>query len=289
MRCIPEGPEFGEGQLAEKAVWTALKTSLPDDCVLAHSVHVRDGRNEYEIDLLVLWPGVGMAAAIEVKGGQVSIADGQWYQSDRNQKRKIQSPVAQSQSSLHSFKNWLENQLGSRLSSRCVYMVSLPYTDMPGAWTVAGSPRSLILDQTQSKSPADLVRQAIEKEGGGAAPLAAAFLERIVRRLSGNLDSAVVPSTTSQQDEDAQDHLTERQSVLLQATRSLPGSVSPAARAAARPGSLSRKPGCSASSASEWVCSATTKASGNIFWTASRRGGRPSLCLPASSTNTCAG
>lgn len=221
MRCIPEDPEFGEGQLAEKAVWTALKNSLPDECVLAHSVHVRDGRNEYEIDLLVLWPGVGMAA-IEVKGGLVSIANGQWYQSDRNQKRKIQSPVAQSQSSLHALKNWLENQLGSRLSSRCVYMVSLPYTDVPGEWTTAGCPRSLILDQSQSKSPAELVRQAIENEGGGASPLAPAFVERIVRKLSGNLDTAVVPSTTAQEDEDAQDHLTERQSVLLQATRSLP-------------------------------------------------------------------
>lgn len=65
MRCIPEEPEFGEGHHAEKAVWTALRNSLPDDCVLAHSVHVRDGRHEYEIDLLVLWPNVGMAA-IEV-------------------------------------------------------------------------------------------------------------------------------------------------------------------------------------------------------------------------------
>jgi hypothetical protein len=221
MRCIPEDPEFGEGFHAEKAVWTALKNSLPDDCVLAHSVQVRDGRNEYEIDLLVLWPNVGMAA-IEVKGGQVSIADGQWYQSDRNQKRKIQSPVAQSQSSLHALKNWLENQLGSRLSSRCVYMVSLPYTDVPRDWAMAGCPRSLILDQTDSKSPAEQVRQAIENEGGGASPLAPAFLDRIVRKLGGDLDTAVVPSTTSQEDEAAQDHLTERQSVLLQATRSLP-------------------------------------------------------------------
>jgi hypothetical protein len=221
MRCIPEEPEFGEGFHAEEAVWTALKVSLPDDCVLAHSVQVRDGRNEYEIDLLVLWPGVGMAA-IEVKGGQVSVSDGQWYQSDRSGKRKIQSPVAQSQSSLHALKNWLENQLGSRLSSRCVYMVSLPYTDVPGDWTMAGCPRQLILDQTDSKSPAELVRQAIENEGGGASPLAPAFLERIVRTLSADLHTAVVPSTTSQEDEAAQDHLTERQSVLLQATRALP-------------------------------------------------------------------
>jgi hypothetical protein len=221
MRCIPEEPEFGEGQLAEKAVWDSLKKSLPDDVVLAHSVHVRDGRNEYEIDLLVLWPGVGMAA-IEVKGGQVTVADGQWYQSDRSNKRKILSPVAQSQSSLHALKNWLEDQLGSRLSSRCVYMVSLPYTKVRNDWAMAGCPRSLILDQSDSHSPAELVRRAIENEGGGASPLAPAFLERIVRKLGGDLDTAVGPSGNPQEDEDAQDHLTERQAVLLQATRSLP-------------------------------------------------------------------
>ncbi|GAA3404658.1 nuclease-related domain-containing DEAD/DEAH box helicase [Pseudarthrobacter polychromogenes] len=221
MRCIPEQPEFGEGQLAEKAVWSALKDSLPDDCALAHSVHVRDGRNEYEIDLLVLWPNVGMAT-IEVKGGQITIAEGQWYQSDRNQKRKIKSPVAQSQSSLHALKDWLETQLGSRISSRCAYMVSLAYTDVPTDWIMAGCPRSLILDRTDSKSPAELVRMAIENEGGGAAPLAPAFLERIVRKLGGNLDTGVEASTTFEEDEAAQEQLTERQATLLQATRSLP-------------------------------------------------------------------
>ncbi|GAP54652.1 hypothetical protein AHiyo6_12170 [Arthrobacter sp. Hiyo6] len=44
MRCIPEEPEFGDGHVAEKAVWDALKNSLPDDVVLAHSVQLRDGR-----------------------------------------------------------------------------------------------------------------------------------------------------------------------------------------------------------------------------------------------------
>jgi hypothetical protein len=81
VRCIPEKPEFGEGQLAEKVVSEALRGSLPEDCVLAHSVQVRDGRAEHEIDLLVLWPGVGMAA-IEVKGGKVGVENGQWYQSE---------------------------------------------------------------------------------------------------------------------------------------------------------------------------------------------------------------
>lgn len=101
-------------------------------------------------------------------------------------------------------------------------MVSLPYTAVPNVWGMAGCPRPLILDQTDSKSPAELVRRAIENEGGGASPLAPAFLERIVRQLSGDLDTGVGTSRNPKEDEDAQDHLTERQSVLLQATRSLP-------------------------------------------------------------------
>ncbi|MEN8583114.1 NERD domain-containing protein [Burkholderia sp. RS01] len=220
VRCIPEKPEFGDGQLAEKAVWEALRRSLPDDCVLAHSVQVRDGRREHEIDLLVLWPGVGMAA-IEVKGGKVGVENGQWYQSDRAGKHDIKSPVAQSQGSLHAFKTWLEDRLGSRLSSRFAYLVSLPYTDVRRDWTMAGCPRSLILDQTDIKSPAGLIRHAIEHEGGGVTTLAPTFLERILPHLCGDLNTRSDASLDPQEAEDAQDHLTERQAVLLQATRSI--------------------------------------------------------------------
>jgi hypothetical protein len=221
MRCIPEEPEFGEGQVAEEAVWEALKRSLPDDVVLAHSVQVRDGRAEHEIDILVLWPGVGMAA-IEVKGGKVGVGSGQWYQSDKAGRHNIQSPVVQSQASMHAFKNWLEDQLGSRLSSRFAYLVSLPYTDVSQGWAMAGCARSLILDQADTESLKDKVRHAIEREGSGATTLTPAFLERIVRKLSGDLDAGSAQVPDPHEAEDAQDHLTVRQSVLLRATRSLP-------------------------------------------------------------------
>jgi hypothetical protein len=221
VRCIPEEPDFGHGQVAEKVVWEALKNSLPDDAVLAHSVQVRDGVREFEVDLLVLWPAVGIAA-IEVKGGKVSIADGQWYQSDRSEKRPLKSPVVQSQGSAHAFKNWVEAQLGSRLTSRFAYMVSFPYTDVPPGWEMAGCPRSLVLDRADTVSAAELVRAAIEQEGGGSAPLAPAFMDRIVRVLSGTLGDDGATPQDPKEAEDAQDHLTERQTVLLQATRSLP-------------------------------------------------------------------
>lgn len=220
MRSIPEVPEFGDGQVAEKAVWQALRNSLPDDCVLAHSVQVRDGRAEHEIDLLVLWPGVGMAA-IEVKGGLVSIDNGQWCQSDRSGKHRILSPVAQSQGSLHAFKNWIGRQLGTPVTSRFAYMVALPYTPVRQDWDMAGCPRALVLDKADVASPAELVREAIEREGGGASVLAPSFMDRIVRHLSGDLNTQSVDSLDPQEAEDTQDHLTERQAVLLQATRSL--------------------------------------------------------------------
>src|SRR4051794_26914845 len=201
MRCIPEEPEFGEGQSAEKAVWEKLRSCLPDDVVLAHSVQVRNGRAEHEIDLLVLWPAVGLAA-IEVKGGLVSINEGQWYQSGgKDGKHRIQSPVAQSQSSAHAFKNWIGDQLGTPLSSRFAYMVCLPYTHVPGDWTMAGCPRSLILDDQDLTDPAELIRRAIEQEGGGAIPLARAYAERVAVRLAGTLQPDDSPSLSSQEQE----------------------------------------------------------------------------------------
>lgn len=211
---------FKDGQSAERAVWEALKRSLPDDVVLAHSVQVRDGRAEHEIDILVLWLGVGMAA-IEVKGGRLSVENGQWFQSDRGGNHKIQSPVAQSQGSAHALKNWIGRQLGTPLTSRFAYLVAFPYTSVPQDWAMAGCPRTLILDETQCVSPSDLVRHAIETEGGGASPLAKTFMERIVRHISGSLGLEAGGEVNAKEEEDTQDHLTERQSVLLQATRSL--------------------------------------------------------------------
>ncbi|WP_348770210.1 NERD domain-containing protein [Arthrobacter sp. E3] len=221
MRCIPPEPDFSEGQHAEKAVWDLLKAELPDNVVLAHSVQVRHGRAEHEIDILVLWPGVGLAA-LEVKGGQITNEHGQWFQSGSNGgKHKLQDPLAQSQGSAHAFKDWLSDQIGSPLTSRFAYMASFPYSVMSAEWVKTGSPRALFLDQNDLKSPAERIRHAIETEGGGAVPLATRFLERIIPRLEGSLDQPETSAAGYEEDEEKQDRLTERQAVLLGATRSL--------------------------------------------------------------------
>lgn len=222
MRLIPPNPDFSDGQTAEKAVWDVLEAVLPDDVVLAHSVQVRHGRAEHEIDILVLWPGVGIAA-IEVKGGLVTNNHGQWFQSGgADSKRKLKDPLAQSQGSAHALKDWLADQMGSLLTSRFVYMAAFPYSVMSQDWVKSGNPRALFLDQNDLKSPAGKIRCAIETEGGGTVPLAPSFLERILPHLEGSLDQHNGDAAGHGEDEDLQDHLTERQAVLLSATRSLP-------------------------------------------------------------------
>ncbi|ALE91409.1 hypothetical protein AOC05_01995 [Arthrobacter alpinus] len=222
MRCIPPEPDFAEGQLAEKAVWVALKASLPDDVVLAHSVQARHGRAEHEIDILVLWPGVGMAA-IEVKGGLVTNEHGQWFQSGgKDGKHRLQDPLAQSQGSMHAFKEWITDQTGSKMTSRFAYLAAFPYSAVPQDWVKSGNPRTIILDHADCKNPAEKIRHAIETEGGGTVPLAPSYLERIIPWLEGNLEQSQGSAAGYAEEEHQQDHLTERQAVLITATRSLP-------------------------------------------------------------------
>lgn len=222
MHLIPPDPEFTEGQFAEKFVWDVLKAELPDDVVLAHSVQVRHGRAEHEIDILVLWPGVGLAA-IEVKGGLVTNEHGQWFQSGGPDGRhKLQDPLAQSQGSMHAFKEWLQDHTGALLTSRFAYLAAFPYSSVGPDWVRSGNPRAIILDQGDLRDPAGKIRRAIEDEGGGTGPLARSYLERIVPKLEGNLDQPENDVAGHEEGETKQEHLTERQKVLLSATRSLP-------------------------------------------------------------------
>ena len=78
-RLLPEEPAFPRDNGAERMVWEALRDRLPDEAALFADVGIQVDGREYEIDLLVAWPGVGLAA-IEVKGGAVFRRDGAWWQ-----------------------------------------------------------------------------------------------------------------------------------------------------------------------------------------------------------------
>ena len=90
-RCLPDVQSFESD--AERVVWQALRDQLPDDAVLWSNLALSDRKGDSEADLVVLWPGVGVAT-VEVKGGHITRdVDGSWVQVHRDGRRSPIDPV----------------------------------------------------------------------------------------------------------------------------------------------------------------------------------------------------
>lgn len=155
---IPPSPTFAS--TAEQTTWDHLAAQLPDDATLIAGQRITAGGEEVEMDLLVLWPGLGVAV-LEVKGGTVSVRDGEWLQSDRGGAHTLQrSPIEQAQRARHELIRYL-NDRASRPIGRSVHLAVLPYTQLPADWDVPDAPRSITLDAADLPRLADRIVHAL--------------------------------------------------------------------------------------------------------------------------------
>ena len=76
-RVFPDEPRFASA--SEEIFVRTLQEQLPDDAVLFCNLRFSDRAEDREADLIVAWPGVGVAV-VEVKGGSVSLDRGVWRQ-----------------------------------------------------------------------------------------------------------------------------------------------------------------------------------------------------------------
>ncbi|WP_146362790.1 hypothetical protein [Arthrobacter yangruifuii] len=107
----------------------------------------------------------------------------------------MESPVAQAQSAQHAFKDWIGSRLGTPLTSRIAYLACFPYWDVQPGWEMAGTPRSLTIDQAElAHGYAAKILAAIQTEGQRSVPLSPKYLERILPHLSGE-SSPISPLT----------------------------------------------------------------------------------------------
>ncbi|MBU6279576.1 MAG: NERD domain-containing protein [Actinomycetales bacterium] len=128
--CWPEHPDFVND--AERDAWRALRRQLRDGDVLLHGLRFSDPVDgEVEIDLLVLMPDKG-AAVIEVKGGQITYAEGQVWQVRGDGRHRI-DPAEQAAKEMRALQRFLERQPDwSRGSLRATWLVAFPNTRVAG-------------------------------------------------------------------------------------------------------------------------------------------------------------
>ena len=168
-------------------MWEALRDSLPDEAALFHSVGLLENDREHELDLLVAWPGVGLAV-IEVKGGHVTRDGNGWHQESQGLRRDIGSPVVQAQDGKHVLTRYLQRHSSTSAGhARAAHLVALPFTTVPASFSAPDLPRTALLDQAGVRSAGDAVRHAVEQHGAGHRPLDDLALEAVITLLSGQL------------------------------------------------------------------------------------------------------
>ncbi len=107
-------PEAGYESYAEQWFVDALVEQLPDEAVVFRNQRFTDWREDREADAIVAWPGVGVAV-IEIKGGSVSLRDGQWWQTGG--KSKAIDPVGQARKCKYLLHAYLSSTRGGRAAS----------------------------------------------------------------------------------------------------------------------------------------------------------------------------
>jgi len=214
-RLYPDEPDFRDGGAAERTLWEALRDQLPDDAALFANVGLQDEATEREIDVLVAWPGVGLAA-IEVKGGHVTRRDGQWRQ---GADLHPIDPVHQVQQARHVLTNLLSRHGLSVARSRFAHVVALPHTPVPRDVDAPDLPRTMLIDRDDVDHAAWAVKRAIEEHGGGHGVPTDADVAALTRYLVGQFPSQVDVLATSAEHEDHLDHLTRDQAGILDSFR----------------------------------------------------------------------
>lgn len=147
--CLPEHPRFANQ--TERHVWTLLRDQLMDDDVLLAGVRVTDRMKDHEADLVVISPGAGVLI-VEVKGGSVWRADGEWWQSRGSSRARI-DPVGQARGARYALRAYVEADprwfANGRRRIRWAHAVVLARSAVGEDFAATDCPRWMVIDRTE--------------------------------------------------------------------------------------------------------------------------------------------
>ena len=181
-RLFPPDPQFGSA--SERLLVQTLQGQLPDDAVLFCNLRFSDRSQDREADVVVAWPGVGVAV-VEVKGGSVSLQRGEWRQVGDGVDRVIH-PVAQAVACKHLLADYLaEHPRWSAGRPRLAHLVALPATTLAADFMAPGLARWMAIDKTDVLHVAARIKAALEKVRDEPAPPTADDVEALADCLAG--------------------------------------------------------------------------------------------------------
>ncbi len=164
-RLLPADPEFATA--SERLLATTLRDQLPDDAVVVCGQRFAYQGRDLEADLVVAWPGVGVAV-VEVKGGSVWRSDGQWWQEWSGGPRRVH-PVDQARRCRYALRDVLRRH--SRVSDlRAAHFAAFPTTDLPEGFTAPDAHRWMLLDRADVARAADRIKDGLERTPDGEVP-----------------------------------------------------------------------------------------------------------------------
>nr|WP_275585601.1 ATP-binding domain-containing protein [Blastococcus saxobsidens] len=161
-----------------------LRDQLPDDAALFCNLRFSDGREDREADLIVGWPGVGVAV-VEVKGGSVSLDRGEWRQLHNGVDTVIR-PVDQAVACKYLLCEYLaDHPRWSAGRPRTAHLVAVPATTLPGDFIAPGLARWMAIDSTDVAHAAARIRAALAKVRDEPDPPTADDVDVLVDCLAG--------------------------------------------------------------------------------------------------------
>ena len=219
--CRPESPSFAS--TAERQVWDLLHKQLGKDDVLLANVRVTNRKQDFEADIVVLMPDAG-AVVVEVKGGSVWRADGQWRMIRRGNEVKT-DPVEQVRNARYALRDYVERDPrwyeGGRRRVRWAHVVVLPNCELPADFDCPDGPRWMVADRTDLGRLAAFLRDIPRRQENDLRPVDRDDADTILEILSGRGQAQRdVVAEADERDADAQ-RLTEAQSLILNAIKLL--------------------------------------------------------------------
>ncbi|HEU5143684.1 MAG TPA: NERD domain-containing protein [Dermatophilaceae bacterium] len=217
-----EGEIHQFGSEAERQVWERLGRTVSEDTVLIPNFRLTDAFKDYELDVVVLMPDVGIVV-LEVKGGQVWVDEqGRWQQGNGTRKREIR-PLDQCRDGKYALRAYVESdprwKESSRTRVRWGHSIVLPFTDLAADFAVPDCPRWAVHGRVDQADLAGRLHDVVEHQASGHRRPDDSDIALLREILTGRSFPAYDITAVADEREAAADRLTQQQAALLQVTR----------------------------------------------------------------------